>query len=87
LPNAFTPSQDNNNYFGAVGTGIYNYKMWVYTREGLLVFYSDSMGDKWDGTHDGKKCPQGTYTYRILYSTVAEPESEMEEVGTVTILR
>ncbi|MCR4812611.1 MAG: gliding motility-associated C-terminal domain-containing protein [Bacteroidales bacterium] len=87
VPNAFTPSQDNNNYFGAIGTGIHNYKMWVYTREGLLVFYSDSMGDKWDGTHDGKKCPQGTYTYRILYSTVAEPESEMEEVGTVTILR
>jgi gliding motility-associated-like protein len=87
VPNAFTPSQDDNSYFGAVGTGISNYKMWVYTREGLLVFYSDSMGDKWDGTHDGKKCPQGTYTYRILYSTVAEPESEMEEVGTVTLLR
>ena len=87
LPNAFTPSQDNNNLFGAIGTGIHNYKMWVYTREGLLVFYSDAMGDKWDGTHNGTKCPQGTYTYRVTYSTIAEPESEIVQVGTVTLLR
>ena len=87
LPNAFTPSQDNNNRFGAVGTGIYNYKLWVYTREGLRVFYSESMGDKWDGTHNGTKCPQGTYTYRVAYSTIAEPESEIVEIGTVTLLR
>ena len=87
LPNVFTPSQDDNNRFGAVGTGIYNYKLWVYTREGLRVFYSESMGDKWDGTHNGTKCPQGTYTYRVAYSTIAEPESEIVEIGTVMLLR
>ena len=87
VPNVFTPAQDNNNFFGAEGSGIKDYEMWVYTREGLLVFHSESMNDRWDGKHKGENCPQGTYTYRIAYTTVAEPESEMEVVGTVTILR
>jgi gliding motility-associated-like protein len=87
VPNVFTPAQDNNNFFGAEGSGIKDYEMWVYTREGLLVFHSESMNDRWDGKHKGENCPQGSYTYRIAYTTVAEPESEMEVVGTVTILR
>lgn len=87
LPNVFTPAQDNNNYFGPEGSGIIECEMWVYNREGLLVFHSESMNDRWDGKHKGENCPQGSYTYRVAYKTVAEPESEMEVVGTVTILR
>ena len=87
VPNVFTPAQDNNNYFGPEGSGIIECEMWVYNREGLLVFHSESMNDRWDGKHKGENCPQGSYTYRVAYKTVAEPESEMEVVGTVTILR
>ena len=87
VPNAFTPSQDWNNLFGAEGTGIKDFEMWVFTREGMLVFHSESMADKWDGKHKGTKCPQSSYVYRIRYTTVAEPESEMLMVGTVTLMR
>lgn len=87
IPNVFTPSQDWNNFFGAEGTGIKDFEMWVFNREGLLVFHSETMADKWDGTHKGTKCPQSSYTYRVKYTTVAEPESEMVLIGTVTLMR
>ena len=87
LPNIFTPSQDFNNLFGPVGTGIDECEMWIYTREGLLVFHSETMEDKWDGTHNGKNCAQGSYTYKVIYSTKAEPNEKLTIVGTVTVLR
>ena len=87
IPNAFTPNMDYNNFFGPEGVGITEFEMWVYNREGLLVFHSETIGDRWDGKHKGTKCPQGSYTYRILYRTVNDEESLLTKVGTVLLLR
>ena len=87
IPNAFTPNMDYNNFFGPEGVGITEFEMWVYNREGLLVFHSETIGDRWDGKHNGTKCPQGSYTYRILYRTVNDEESLLTKVGTVLLLR
>ena len=87
LPNAFTPGLDINNLFGAVGSGVIEFEMWVFTREGLLVFHGNSIEEKWDGTHNGTPCPQATYTYRINYLRKSMPEGPQTLVGTVTLLR
>ena len=89
LPNVFTPGAEINNLFGPVGVGILDLEMWVYTREGLLVFHSTSADEKWDGKHQGTDtdCPTSTYTYRIDYTMKGTPEAPQTKVGTITLLR
>ena len=89
VPNVFTPSTEINNLFGPVGCGILDLEMWVYTREGLLVFHSTSMEEKWDGKHQGTNtdCPTATYTYRIDYTMKGTSEALQTKVGTVTLIR
>ena len=80
---------ETNNLFGPVGSGLLDLEMWVYTREGLLVFHSTTLEEKWDGTHQGTgvDCPMATYTYRIDYTMKATPNSPMTKVGTISLLR
>ena len=89
VPNVFTPSLDHNNLFGADGVGIIEYEIWIYTREGLRVFHSTSMDDRWDGKHEGTDvdCKQEAYTYRINYRFASKPEELQTKVGLVLLLR
>ncbi len=87
LPNAFTPGLDINNLFGPVGTGIVELEMWVYNREGLIVFHSTDINEKWDGTHHGVPCPQAAYVYRINYVKKSMQNGPQTLVGTVMLLR
>ena len=87
VPNVFTPGLDCNNLFGPEGVGIVELEMWVYNREGMMVFHGTGMEEKWDGTHNGKNCPTSTYTYRINYSTVSMPNGPKTMVGTVMLMR
>lgn len=86
LPNVFTPGAEINNRFGPVGTRITGCEIWIYDRRGDIVFHSDNaVSHPWDGTHDGRPCPQGTYAYRCRYQT---PSLGFQSVaGTVTLLR
>ena len=89
VPNVFTPSLDNNNLFGADGIGIIEYEIWIYTREGLLVFHGESLDERWDGLHEatGTPCKQESYAYRIDYRFVTKPEELKTKVGMVLLLR
>ena len=89
VPNVFTPSLDINNLFGAEGVGIIEIETWIFTREGLLVFHSESMEEKWDGKHQstGTDCKQDAYTYRINYRFASKPEELQTKVGLVMLLR
>ena len=89
IPNVFTPGRESNNLFGPVGSGIVEMEMWIYNREGLIVFHSTSQDEMWDGTHQGTgvDCPTATYAYRIDYKVKTIPEGYQTKVGTVTIIR
>jgi len=87
VPNVFTPGLETNNLFGAEGTGILEFEMWVFSREGLVVFHGTSLDEKWDGTHNGADCPMSSYTYRINYKLERVPNSYQSKVGTVMIIR
>lgn len=87
VPNIFTPDIATNSLFMVKGLNIGMFEIWIYTREGQLVWHSDNMDEGWDGTHNGNPLPSGTYVYRFRYATLFEPECVQNRAGTVTLLR
>lgn len=87
IPNVFTPGLETNNLFGAEGTGILEFEMWVFNREGLVVFHGTSLDEKWDGKHNGTDCAMSSYTYRVIYRLERTPNSYDTKVGTIMLLR
>lgn len=71
VPNTFTPDGDEfNNIFTPVFTNGFdpaNFQMDIYNRWGELIFQSFNAEKGWDGYFNGKLCPVGTYTWKIIY--------------------
>jgi gliding motility-associated-like protein len=66
IPNSFTPNADGvNDYFFGIGEYISSYQMEIYDRWGELIFQSNDMEHKWDGTYRGKQVQKGQYVYRF----------------------
>ncbi|MBT8195133.1 MAG: gliding motility-associated C-terminal domain-containing protein [Bacteroidia bacterium] len=71
VPNSFTPNGDGiNDDFGVHGEGLKTFNMSIYNRWGQLIFESNSVNQKWDGTFDGSLVPNGSYVYHIVTSPV-----------------
>lgn len=86
VPNTFTPDGIGvNNYFQAVGGNISNFKMDIYNRWGELIVTLNSLDDIWDGTYNGKKCQDGTYTWKVILSDFEQIEHVY--VGHINLLR
>ena len=87
FPNAFTPSLETNNTFQAfTANDLRDYELYIYDRQGILVYsaFTPEMG--WNGTYKGHDCPPGTYVYIAKYRR-AGVERLMSQKGTVTLLR
>lgn len=84
IPNCFTPNDDYSNDTWEIDdlTSYENYTVTVYNRWGGPVYENVSSYSPWDGTHNGKKLPVGTYYYVINIIDTQEAFS-----GTVTILK
>jgi gliding motility-associated-like protein len=69
VPSAFSPNGDTKNEgFGpAFIERNSNYTMQIFTRWGELVFETDDVSKRWDGTYKGADCPAGVYLYVIGY--------------------
>lgn len=87
VPNVFTPSLSTNATFRAYGTGILEFRIGIYNREGIRVFEADDIETEWDGTHEGKACPQANYVYRIQYRGELVPDGWKSVTGSVLLLR
>lgn len=89
IPNTFTPNLETNNRFTFFTTlGITYYEIWIYNRQGLLVYHGDDINQPWDGKDmNGNPCPQGAYVYHYAYSCTQDPERRHIGDGTVTLLR
>ncbi len=87
FPNAFTPgSGDDNARFGVfTSLDVEHYKLYVYNRQGQLLFFTDDPAVRWDGTHDGRPCSQGVYNYRWHLRDAYG--FARNGTGTVTLLR
>jgi len=92
IPNAFTPDGDGrNDVFRAIPSvnTISHFSMRVFDRWGGQVFESEDINQGWDGTKNGKPCPEGAYVFRITFNVEGIPglEGEQTIVGTVVIVR
>lgn len=85
--NVFTPGEASNNVFYVKADGVVTYEITIYTRGGDFVWSSTDIEEGWDGTHNGRPCPQGAYVYVIHYTDVTMPEMKQKYIGTVTLLR
>ncbi|MBO4589319.1 MAG: gliding motility-associated C-terminal domain-containing protein [Bacteroidales bacterium] len=87
FPNVFTPNLNINKTFNAIGHGIVEYELYVYTREGLLVFHTTTLEEGWKGDHNGVECPRAAYTYIARYRNEIEPDVWHSQIGTVILMR
>ena len=86
FPNVFTPDQPENNRFGCITSVEADvYHLDIYDRHGLLVFSTDRVNDRWDGSHNGRPCPQGAYVYHWYLSDAYG--FRQHGTGTITLVR
>lgn len=88
IPNAFTPEESTNQTFEVKMNDIQRYHILIYDRRGQLVFESYNPDMPWTGVaQNGKKCPQGVYTYLISCHKITHPYEQLVYRGTVLLIR
>ncbi|MGM0480062.1 MAG: choice-of-anchor L domain-containing protein [Bacteroidota bacterium] len=88
VPNSFTPDGNRyNNYFEVSTINVVDFSIEIFNRWGELIFTSTDPDFKWDGTHNGQLVPDGTYVWKIKYSSVNSPYEDQMMTGHVTVLR
>jgi gliding motility-associated-like protein len=78
LPNVFSPNGDEvNDYFEVTTPGDYIYTFRVFTRNGLLIYASESPLISWDGRiTGGREAPEGVYYFTIKSTDTPVETSE-----------
>jgi len=77
FPNAFIPndggptggyystrSDQQEEVFHPVWSGVTSYKLSIYSRRGILVFETDDLEIGWDGYHKGEKVEPGVFIWK-----------------------
>lgn len=86
FPNAFTPGQPTNQYFGCQASfKITTFNLQIYDRHGLLLFSTTDPKAVWDGTCNGQPMPQNAYVY--YWFAADDYGYQKNGVGTVTLIR
>jgi PKD repeat protein len=78
FPNAFVPNHggptggyystrtdEDNQVFHPVASGVAAYNLKIYSKAGLLVFESNELEMGWDGYYKGQKCSPGVYVWKV----------------------
>ena len=89
IPNSFTPDGDGRNEtFGPVSFGIdtKGYSFAIYNRWGEQLFFSEVVGETWDGKYHGEFVPAGVYVYQVIVRAGTNA-TEKRYYGPVTVLR
>lgn len=87
VPNVFTPRRDINRTFGMRNNiKAIDFTMTVFNRWGLKVFETNNQDEHWDGTYNGKECPEGSYVWVITYRQF-EGTDMVKKKGTVLLLK
>lgn len=89
IPNAFTPDGDGlNDTFGPVVEGLdtTNYDFWIFSKWGKLVFHSQDINNRWDGSVEGVPWKWAdTFSYKIFCKDYNG--RKYEYFGRVTIVK
>ena len=84
-PNSFTPNADAiNDIFKIHSDDLDSYELYIYSRWGELIFYSEDINNSWDGTFFDESCQEGIYSWRLNYYCGDEMQTQM---GVLKLLR
>lgn len=93
MPNAFSPNGDGyNETFEGKPTDsdiLADFHLFIYNRWGALLFESEDIKKRWDGTYNSGKCPEGVYYWIMKYSVkgVNGKDIKFTKSGSVTLVR
>jgi len=86
IPNSFTPDGDSfNDFFFALGKDIAEIELLVFDRWGLLIWSTDRLTGRWDGTYQGTASPIDTYIWKVKAKELSG--RKYDAVGHVNLLR
>ena len=89
LPNTFTPSLGGENSVFRIYSGnvLEHYSMYIYDRNGNLVYRCHNQHDGWNGTNlNGRDCKEGIYVYVCSYRRPNTPDIVTRK-GTILLIR
>ncbi len=87
VPNTFTPSLESNSRWFIYTQDITDMEVWIYNRQGNLIHHYIGTDGYWDGTSNGRNCPQAAYVYKAEYRSRVYPERLQAITGTILLLR
>ena len=87
VPNTFTPSLESNSRWFIYTQDITDMEVWIYNRQGNLVHHYIGTDGYWDGTSNGRNCPQAAYVYKAEYRSRVYPDRLQAITGTILLLR
>lgn len=85
IPNGFTPTLESNNIFKPAYLSLISYEMYIYHRNGNLVFTSKNINYGWNGHYKGKLCEQGAYVYIVKFINLKG--EQYVQKGTVSLIK
>ncbi len=89
VPNAFTPNADGvNDIFMAKAEGIKDFKLYIFDRWGMQVFFSDDLYKGWDGRFQSKGSEivqEDVYVWKIECKNFKGEPNMLK--GTVSLLK
>lgn len=87
IPTAFTPNNDNKNEtFGVItDVAVQYFSMQIFSKWGQIIFNSNNISQKWDGTFKGKNMPNGAYFWMLNYVNRKGEKKYLQ--GTVLLIR
>ena len=86
VPNSFTPNGDGyNDFFFALGKDIKTIELLVFNRWGELIWSTDKLDGRWDGTYQGVASPIDTYVWKVQATELSG--KHREDIGHVNLLR
>ena len=88
VPTAFTPDKSENNQFYVTCNHpdlVKSFELSIFTRNGLMVFHTKDINERWDGKYKGRVQNMGAYAYVLIYTTAAGQKEVLK--GSITIIR
>ncbi|MDP4681007.1 MAG: gliding motility-associated C-terminal domain-containing protein [Cyclobacteriaceae bacterium] len=90
-PNAFTPDSSaglNDTFFVFPNPYVTDFEIFIFSRQGELVYQSRNVDFKWDGIYRGSLLQTGTYAYVMRFKSTLDLERGLiEQHGGVVLLR
>ncbi len=90
-PTAFTPANRdgiNDDFFVYPNIYVSTFEIYIFSRQGQLLFHSDDINFRWNGIFRGSVLPLGTYAYIMRFRSTLDPSQKViEQHGGVVLLR